>query len=335
MAGPGKVCWRKGPARARSRPRLQGQWVRERAYFARWVDAARAEEPTLVDARFTSRKARHGGSRHGRERGGCETDGAGAGGGGQFPAAGRLRAVWLQVLGHAYAAALGLLCFLEVGVATLDLTRALLAHGINAQRGKGHVREVLLELAASGGSGELRSPPLAAVALALAGRSAWVNAVGLAVFAGSYSLVIVLLFEPPLAPKARGGAFRAAHKAALLVTTWMAFLLPTDLAPALRGDSPGRFALRLGPAFRQLYLPVVLGLWAAVHVAWPVAGGRVRAAAKRRAEAAGRAAAEAGEGDGGGGGGGGGEGKGVVAAGGAPGPDKGLGVAVLDGRDAV
>ena len=107
-------------------------------------------------------------------------------------------------------------------------------------------------------------------------------------FAVSYTLLVALLFEPPLPADAPAddAAWRAAHKASLLITTWLAFVLPADVFPRAPGyEGPrvdGDHLLKAGQTFFRIYFPLVMAMWAAVHILMPA-----RAFRRRRGPAGG------------------------------------------------
>ena len=93
---------------------LIGCWVIERVFGESFVDSASAEDQILIDRRHADSAALRRSRR-------------------AFP-------LLARAFGHAYAAVLAFICYLEVGVATLDLTRALLMHGIRTKCARARAR---------------------------------------------------------------------------------------------------------------------------------------------------------------------------------------------------
>ena len=100
-------------------------------------------------------------------------------------------------------------------------------------------------------------------------------------FAVSYSLLVSLVFEPPLPADAPAddAVWRAAHKASLLVATWLSFVLPADVVPRDQdaaggpsggGGGGGQSMFRAGRSFFAHYLPLVATLFLLVHVLMPL-----------------------------------------------------------------
>lgn len=141
-------------------------------------------------------------------------------------------------------------------------------------------------LAAAVGGGaagtELRAPPLAVLVVSHSPIARWRQVAGLAVFVAAYSVFVALLFEPPLPPLSARG-FRGAHKATLLLTSWLAFVVPMDLDAMRSRARPGQYAFALGGKFWAIYVPIVMGLWLGVHVLWPLRPAAARWLARRRA----------------------------------------------------
>ena len=76
-------------------------------------------------------------------------------------------------------------------------------------------------------------------------------------FGATYSIFVVLLFEPPLPPLMDNTPFRTTHKITLLLTTWLAFCLPTDIHPAMSRENPGAYVFKFGRRFFYTYIPIV------------------------------------------------------------------------------
>jgi len=240
---------------------LVGQWVQERAYCAGCVDPDSLFEHTLVDRRHRTCRGNSDVAQRRLRPGECG-----------WP---RVRWACGRVFGHFYMAALGFLCFTEVGVATIDLTRAVLVHGLNPYN-------EFFETNQRDPASDRFTPPLASIAFAPgSAMKKWLQVVGFLVFAGSYTLLAILLFEPPVPPLCAEFTWRVAHKTALVMTTWLAFMLPTDIWRVGKPDEPGTYVFRMGPQFFWTYLPAVATLWAIVHVMWPLRACRRRRLAQR------------------------------------------------------